>query len=291
MTDDQLEQQLDEVAIQPEISTEPTVNIPTISDLSLKINHLQLSANGNPLGTATGTVINYHQTFYLLTNWHVLSGRYPYSGQPISKHGGVPDKLTITYLSSDHRNKLQTTVDLLSEDRSTLWIQHQDGQDVDLAAVQLPTQLGLALWPFDLSLVDADMKVRIGMTIFIIGFPYGVASYMDTLPIWKTGHIASEPDLTYAEKQAFLIDATTREGMSGSPVIARTDGVLYPRDGSGVILTQDTVTRFLGIYSGRLDFQTGEKDKLSSELGVVWKPQTIYELLDKQLPGNFVIRS
>ena len=53
-----------------------------------------------------------------------------------------------------------------------------------------------------------------GMPISIIGFPLGMSG-PSRMAIWKTGHIATEPDVDYNGEPFFIIDATTRQGMSG----------------------------------------------------------------------------
>lgn len=70
----------------------------------------------------------------------------------------------------------------------------------------------------------------------------------------------------------FLIDATTRGGMSGSPVVLRQVGGYLTKSGGQVIMP-GVSTRFLGIYSGRLP--------RDSEIGRVWRPRLIKEILEQ----------
>ena len=111
------------------------------------------------------------------------------------------------------------------------------------------------------------MIVSPSEAVSIIGFPFGLAS-SGKFPIWKTGHIASDIDLNYKDKPVFLIDATTKPGMSGSPVIARRNGFSQTSKGQRV---GGTTERFLGVYSGRIQD--------NSDVGMVWKPETIDEIL------------
>lgn len=68
-----------------------------------------------------------------------------------------------------------------------------------------------------------------------------------------------------------LIDCRTRQGQSGSPVIAyRAGGSVAMADGSSAIFT-GPVERFIGIYSGRINAE--------SDLGIVWKASAINELI------------
>ena len=110
--------------------------------------------------------------------------------------------------------------------------------------------------------------------VYVIGYPFGFTTTRKRyLAIWNSGTIASEyeenlyvpidkigkeNDNTF-EVPTFLIDAKTRSGQSGSPVITlkRDDG------------NEETI--LLGIYSGRVSE--------NSDLGYVWKTELIYEII------------
>ena len=107
--------------------------------------------------------------------------------------------------------------------------------------------------------------------VFVVGFPFGYKStgYDGWYAIWNNGTIASEYEKElvipvdsllneneYIVADAFLIDAKTREGQSGSPVLA--------------MVTEDNA-KLLGIYSGRTN-----KD---SSLGYVWKIDIINQIV------------
>jgi len=75
-------------------------------------------------------------------------------------------------------------------------------------------------------------------------------------------------DLSYDGLPAFIIDATTKPGMSGSPVVARRIGTYHT---SQAIQMGGQATRFLGIYSGRIHEQ--------ADVGIVWRPEVISSIL------------
>ena len=166
---------------------------------------------------------------------------------------------------------------LYSDDGAPLWKEHpkfciKDQENpaepnVDLAAVRLRNTQGVLLYPLDLSLADTNVRVLPGLPVFIIGYPFG-QSGPAWFPIWKTGHIASDAD-AYWSPRYFLIDATTRSGMSGSPVVFRSLGVYQSAEGAPM---SGTVTRLMGVYSGRIHKNV--------EVGRVWKPELIPELID-----------
>jgi hypothetical protein len=123
------------------------------------------------------------------------------------------------------------------------------------------------IYDVDLKLADFDLKLYPSEAVSIIGFPKGLTS-AGKFPIWKTGHIASDIDIDWDGKPAFLIDATTKGGMSGSPVIARRVSIYQTSTGNRV----GNAVKFLGIYSGR---EIGES---GIEVGFVWKPKVISEI-------------
>lgn len=71
------------------------------------------------------------------------------------------------------------------------------------------------------------------------------------------------------DRPAFLIDATTKPAMSGSPVFARRVGGWASSTGFNV---GGEATRFLGVYSGRLP------DEVDASIGFVWKPSAVEEI-------------
>lgn len=253
-------------------NAQPTQKSVLIDPLSTQSLYLVLTKGNKELGRATGFVVEKNKKRYLITNWHVLSGRDPRTNQPIDPNGETPDRVYVVH----HAKKLGTWVakpkpEMLYDKRGErTWIEHKNGRAVDVVALPLKNLTkDVQIHPLDLSLADADVVPQVAMSVSIIGFPLGLTSAR-LFPIWKTGHIASDPDLDYNSEPLFLIDATTRGGMSGSPVVLRTTGGYKKKDGKYVSLS-GPVTLFLGVYSGRI-----HKD---SEIGKVWRPRLIKEML------------
>lgn len=89
--------------------------------------------------------------------------------------------------------------------------------------------------------------------------------------VWATGFLASEPDIDFNNLPIQLIDCRSRQGQSGSPVIAyRSGGGVALKDGSTGMFS-GPVERFIGIYSGRINAE--------SDLGIVWKASAICDLI------------
>jgi hypothetical protein len=87
------------------------------------------------------------------------------------------------------------------------------------------------------------------------------------LAIWKTGHIASEPETDFQGEPVVIVDSTTRPGMSGAPVIVR----------QLTMTGAPFAARLVGIYAGRIGILNDGKD---SALGQVFKARLIREILE-----------
>jgi hypothetical protein len=253
-------------------SPQQGIRLDPLSGTSL---YLRLYAAGKPISTATGFVVKSNERFFLVTNWHVVSGRHPTNGQPLDAKGLIPDSMGIVHHAQPLGKFDERRVALISQAGNARWVEHPLGRDRDVVLVPLPAAVPpIQYFPLDLAVADVDMLPEVAMPVSIIGFPLGLTG-AGMFPIWKTGHIASEPALDYDEKPVFLIDATTRGGMSGSPVVLRLTGGYRTANGGSVLASGGYQTRFLGVYSGRLP---GD-----SNVGLVWRPRVIHELLERAL--------
>ncbi|MCQ8860087.1 serine protease [Plesiomonas shigelloides] len=124
-----------------------------------------------------------------------------------------------------------------------------------------------------LDLDRVGMVVSPAEPVSVIGFPFGMST-SGKLPIWATGFLAQELSLISEEDPVFLIDCRTRQGQSGSPVIAfRTSGHRTLEDNKiSASLSSKVAWEFLGIYSGRVNAQ--------SDLGKVWHVSALEALLN-----------
>lgn len=228
-------------------------------------------ANDNVLSSATGFVVLHEDRPFLITNWHVLTGRHADSGELLSTAtGAVPDILAIFHHAPERLGARVKKIENLYDPAGVpRWIEHPKGREIDVVALPLHELDGVELRAFDLGLADTDVETLIGMPVSIIGFPFGIEE-LGEFPIWKTGHIATEPQWNFKGRPVFLVDATTRGGMSGSPVVLRRSDGVRLNEAQEFVHTSP-VSRFLGIYASRPD--------ASLELGSVWKPNVIHEIL------------
>jgi hypothetical protein len=244
----------------------------TIDSLSTHSLLIETFFNEVKLAQATGFIVNKDDTSYLITNFHILAGRDPLTLDPIHPSCGIPNFVKILHhYGTNFGNWKFFSYPLKDADDKPLWIEHPSINHVDLVALPIKSQdANIKILPFNLSLANADLIPTPAMPICVIGYPMGIASG-GAWPIWKTGHIATDPDLDYDSRPSFLIDATTREGMSGSPVVIRLNGGFNTRSGN-MILAGGFTTKFLGVYSGRINDD--------AEIGRVWRPHLVNEILN-----------
>lgn len=259
-----------------------TIEPNPISTASHKIT---LRFSGQKLSVGTAFFYQHAESYWLVTNWHNLSGRNPHTGKPLSTStGAVPNELVlhaaewVTDGDKIFLHWLERVINLLDDAGEPKWKIHSEFRErVDIAAMEfktIPDSLRAANDEERLGL--SKFKVRAGMDAFVLGFPLGISGG-EKFPIWKRASIASEPSVDVDGLPKILIDTATREGMSGSPVYVRNTGWWLPEGKSGMenhVIGEGT--RFIGIYSGRV---LGE-DFLSAQLGIVWKESALIEIIE-----------
>jgi hypothetical protein len=232
---------------------------------------LETHANGLSTGVGTGFLWHQQGRYHLVTNWHVLSGRNPETNQCLNnKTAAVPDVVTVYFQSVDiAADPITVSVPLLTDDGEPLWLAHPEhGRAVDIAAIEIDLpDLAIANYVPINEIPEMQLDQRVGMPLFIIGFPFGRQGY--GFPVWKGGTFASEPFLVglSSRVEPIIIDSASRPGMSGSPVIQRVHGELTLADGSfGRSQMDRGGARLVGVYAGR--FHTSDKE--DAQLGRVW---------------------
>lgn len=213
----------------------------------------------------------------LITNRHNVTGRNQDTGACLSKYAAVPDNMVIYF----HKNStiigdwLPLTLPLYRPDGTPYWIEHPRlGPAVDVVALNIKWGDDIAKYPYflKLNLDRVGMVISPAEPVSVIGFPFGLSS-VGKFPIWATGFLAQELSLVTNDNPVFLIDCRSRQGQSGSPVIAyRPQGYRKIQDGKiHTVMNNIKTWEFLGIYSGRVNSE--------SDLGRVWHVSAIQEIL------------
>jgi hypothetical protein len=240
---------------------------------------LQLSVRGSALSTATGFIVSKDGVNYLVTNWHVLAGRNNVTGELLSPTGAEPDAVGVIHNATGGLGRSVETVEPLwtpdepdEVDRTRRWTGHPDGSHVDVAVLPLTQTTEVAIYPHELRHAGMpEVAIEVTTDVAVVGFPFGL-THAKKLAIWTRGIVATEFEVDYDNRPCFLIDARTRAGQSGSPVIYFHDGTGNTRYKNGAFsVGNGPVTQFLGIYSGRINAH--------SDIGYVWRPVAIAETI------------
>jgi len=242
-----------------------TVNPLSVASLLLQMKHDEVI-----LGTATGFVVPKNAKYYLFTNRHVVLACGE-DQNPTNTGGWIcANKLSIFHNTKNHLGQWHwVSEDLFDAHQQKRWLEHPIlAGAVDLVALPLTHAEDVEFYPLDIARGKTDIKLTPGDTVSIIGFPFGL-SQTAGLAIWKTGTVASDLDINYNGKPVFIIDTTSRPGMSGSPVYAIRTGS-YQTSGGNLMFGGGAI-RFLGVYSAQ---------SVNAELGFVCKAEVVQALYD-----------
>jgi hypothetical protein len=250
-------------------STEP---VRELDEYSLAALPLKLSFNGTALSTASSFTWTRNGRHYLVTNWHVFSGRHPDTGKHLADHAGEPNQALIRVNVRDFLGtKVPWPVPLRDPEDNPLWLVHPTHwRRVDIAILPLEPPYYADMRPIN-EMPSVPARVFVGSDVFVLGFPS--LGREEDLPIWKRASIASEPQIK-DPREPMLIDTATRPGMSGAPVVFRSMTGYVAEDGGRVMGI--TATRFVGVYSGRLSVV----DQMDAQIGMVWPASLIDEIID-----------
>ncbi len=243
-----------------------------ILEPSVKSLFLQMQLVGQNLSSGTGFIANAPRGPVLITNRHNVTGLNNITGQPLSPNGNRPNEITIIHNRLNMLGQWLPRTEPLYNEGNPLWIEHPVlGAIIDFVALPLTQLNDVALYPYSLGVGDPQIRVAPSDTVSVVGFPFGLAGG-GALAIWATGFMATEPEINHNDLPTFLIDCRARPGQSGSAVIAHRNGGMVAMEDGASAAFNGPVTRFLGIYSGRINEQ--------SDLGIVWKASSIKELVD-----------
>lgn len=244
----------------------PFIAAPTVRSLRLR-----LYARDLTLATATGFVAACGGQSFLLTNHHVATGLNPITGEFLGKHAVHPEYVEVVHNAAGLIGKhVLISEPLYDQAGRGLWREHPvHGKRVDVVALPLTRTAGATLYPHDPWKQDPPVALNVTSDVSVVGFPFGRSS--SELALWTRGTVASEINLDHDGLPLYLIDARTRTGQSGSPVVFFARYGMVPLEDGANIVNGGALDLFLGVYSGRISED--------SDLGMVWKPNAVIDLL------------
>lgn len=243
------------------------------------------------LGHGTGFYWKHNGNPYLITNWHVLSGRNPFTGK-LNTKGFSPRNIRYFGYTINQEGKIAIF------GRKSWTIQFDEGM---LSALEKAPEINgkiIDLWALPMlpgMVFDCDPSRQFAPTLtcfinreegnriasvvgddcYMIGYP--LQNYSGgMLPIWKRGSLASETNIGVDNRPMFLVDAATTSGMSGSPIIRKATTFAYKNESTGII-HENSVCELIGVYAGRLE----NAELQATNLGYGWYRTYIPWVIDK----------
>ncbi|MEI6245128.1 MAG: trypsin-like peptidase domain-containing protein [Acidobacteriota bacterium] len=226
---------------------------------------------------------------FLATNYHVVTGN-----EPMSAARAQGDRLQFYFHASrtDPSNYFPVNIPLYTKTGEPIWVQNQQFPEADVVLVPIVSTLydGRGqLTVFSEAHTQVDMKARPSSQAVLLGYPYGFFDTRNFLPVWKTGHLATEPSVDFQGQPVFLVDVSAFPGMSGAPVVGVSNGVYETESGAMMTGVQ---RKLLGIFSAmRMVKPQASVDATgtpiatavpspgdSLQLGYVWKAQLITDI-------------
>jgi S1-C subfamily serine protease len=208
-----------------------------------------------PLTNASGFFFMRDEKLFLVTSRHVLWD------EP-SEH--YPDSIRIE-LHID-RDNVAESVDFsipLYRDGKSIWRQGNDAAgDIDVAVIEIERSAlpaDLTYRAFTVDHLPGNRHIEVGTSLLVVGFPLGFHDTLHHLPVARHAITASCFGLRFQGQGYFLTDARTHRGMSGAPVVMRSD--------NGSASAGDLPWILTGIHSARLDVGTRDLD-LDEALGL-----------------------
>jgi hypothetical protein len=250
--------------------------------------------------SATGFIYRFADSYYLVTNLHCLNGIDPITGKFLDSRHFVPNKLefylnVFSYAKLGSFDVVPFKIDLLKNGQPVWFESVAVDSVIDIAVIELSCVLAefeniknrIGYLRGGRMLVSINEKgdaeyvyhayPRIGSDVFILGYPKGIGQ--GSFPIWKKGSIATEPLFGAVPdgSPVILIDALTRDGMSGSPVLYFGSKVAGDY---GAATAESDGPYVVGVYAGR-EGVTPEESSMA--LGRVWK----VEFLDRLFSNKY----
>ena len=259
-------EELDKITGPIDLNKLPQVEVNPYSFRALHIKMKNATTN-TVLADATGFLYQYDGTYWLITNYHNVTGVDMVTRERISNMAASPTAIEVPLMVRKNPPVWENAIFSLYQNESPLWYVHPIyGEKVDVVALPVSSNgRGYELKAMsDDYILTKDAIPKVADDVFILGYPYSKGS--SSLPIWKRGSIAYEPELDVDDLPLLYVDTASRPGMSGSPVV-------YRRYGMNNMGIHDF--NLIGIYSGRVNTET----ELDTQLGLVWKAQVIEEII------------
>ena len=259
-------------------------------------------------GIGLGTALFYEADGenFIITNWHNVTGKDPFTGQQIHQEGRTPTFIRAKWLvitveqDGISRGRFAAQKIEIEDGRGPLWFEHPGfGSLCDVVAIPSvrPANWSSSVHVAANKIDEMAIHIDPGLKIIVVGFPHGMSTGPG-LPLMKTGALSSMPGYNVniggefsdvggmkggVSLPLWLTDVHTVPGMSGSPIFGEYSGMWSP---SRQALPSDdavigTSRMFLGCHSSRL---WGQEERAG--LGICYPDDVILEICRSKHKGS-----
>jgi hypothetical protein len=215
-----------------------------------------------PLARGSAFFFKIEGIAFVVSARHNFAGRHWETNKVLSTRGVEPTHVRVRFrerpdgsLYTQPELRLdEYLLPLVDDNGEPNWLEHPEYRrrmDVAVLAFEPPEENEVEFWLPETSGSGIESGVWVAQDVFIVGYPFGQRGALD-LPLWIRGTVASEPALHYLHKDeplpVLLVDARTRTGQSGAPVV-----ILNRRFADDTVEHLGTPrSRLVGVYTGRI---------------------------------------
>jgi hypothetical protein len=142
----------------------------TIDLYSVATVPIEMFFEGTRLSIGTAFVWAGGGAFFLITNWHNVSGRDPFTGKHLSSTAAEPNRIVGWFNVKDRLGqKRAVPVPLRDGEGKPLWWVHpKHRQEIDAVALPLAQMEGLDMHPIN-AMPTMPLQLGIGAEVFVLG--------------------------------------------------------------------------------------------------------------------------
>ncbi len=244
------------------------------------------------LGFATGFFCIYKSQIFLVTNWHVATGRNFQTKESLHFSGAIPAYFKLSFWYAHNRSNETVSPQFAIIDKFALY--NECDEPIYREHPIFSNKIDVVAIPFGITIsgtenneiicIDIEKELEkkdsleVMQPLFIVGYPLESTLTPNKFPIYKYGTIATEPYI-YKDSPLFYVDGKTKKGMSGSQVVYKQE-LKVDIQPNEITKTEGRID-FIGIYSGR---ERQENTLFEAELGIVWHyKECLVPILDDYL--------
>lgn len=172
------------------------------------------------LTSGTGSIIHFKTKYYLVTNFHVFSGKDALTNQKFPDQKDTNTAISVIFQPKDRKSKFVPIVYPIYSPNGTELFKKFIFQNtiIDIAVMPIVLPFNIAKFSFELTDLDTSFSYTDARKLMMFGFPYGKFKN-----IWQPTELDGNA-VTNSQSGPFIydpfvfIDTAPIPGMSGSPI-------------------------------------------------------------------------